>query len=141
MFAYLETGLNIVDVDDVAHGHILAMERGVSGRKYILGNRDMTLKEIFGILSGITGIPAPGMRLPYWFVYPIAVISTAISDHITHRPPLAPVEAVRMAKKFMFFDHNRAVDELGMPQTPVEEALKRAVDWFYDNGYARRRAE
>jgi len=140
MFAYLDTGLNIVDVDDVADGHILAMEKGAAGRKYILGNRDMTLKEIFGILSRLTGIPAPRVRLPYWFVYPIAAVSTAVSDHLTHRPPLAPIEAVRMAKKFMFFAPSRAVNELGMHQTPVEDALGRAVKWFYDNGYAVRRA-
>jgi len=140
MFAYLDTGLNIVDVDDVALGHILAMEKGVAGRKYILGNRDMTLNRIFGILSEITGIPAPRVRLPYWFVYPIAMVSTAVADHITHRPPLAPVEAVKMARKFMYFEPGRAVNELGMPQTPVVEALARAVKWFYDNGYAVRGA-
>jgi len=140
MFAYLDTGLNIVDVDDVAEGHILAMENGISGRRYILGNRDMTLNEIFGILSRQTGIPAPRVRLPYWFVYPIAAVSTAVADHLTHRPPLAPIEAVRMARKFMFFNPSRAVQELGMPQTPVEDALGRAVEWFYDNGYAVRRA-
>jgi dihydroflavonol-4-reductase len=138
MAAYLDTGLNLVDVDDVAEGHILAMEKGVPGRKYILGNRDMTLKEIFGILSGLTGIPAPRVRLPYAFVYPIALVSTAISDHITGRPPLAPIEAVRMARKFMYFDPSKAVRELGMPQSPVEDALARAVSWFRDNGYSGR---
>lgn len=137
MFAYLETGLNIVDVDDVAEGHILAMEKGVVGQKYILGNRDMTLKEIFGILCGITGIPAPSVKLPYAIVYPIAVVSTAISDYITHTPPLAPVEAVRMSRKFMFFDPSKAVRELGMPRTPVEDSLGRAVDWFTANGYVK----
>jgi dihydroflavonol-4-reductase len=140
MFAYLDTGLNLVDVDDVALGHILAMEKGKPGRKYILGNRDMTLKEIFGILSSITGIPAPRLRLPYALVYPIAVVSTAVADYITKRPPLAPVEAVRMAKKFMFFDPGRARRELGMPRTPVEESLRRAADWFTNNGYVSRRS-
>lgn len=139
MFAYLETGLNIVDVDDVAEGHVLAMDKGVPGEKYILGNRDMTLKEIFGILGGITGMPAPRVKLPYAFVYPIAVASTAVSDFITHKPPLAPAEAVRMSKKLMFFDPSKAVKELGMPQTPVEEALGRAARWFMDNGYVKGR--
>jgi len=140
MFAYLDTGLNLVDVDDVAEGHILAMEKGVPGRRYILGNRDMTLKDIFGILSSITGNPAPRLRLPYSLVYPIAVASTAVADYITKRPPMAPVEAVRMARKFMFFDPGRARRELGMPRTPVEDSLRRAVDWFAGNGYVSRRS-
>lgn len=140
MFAYLDTGLNLVDVDDVALGHLLAMDKGVPGRKYILGNRDMTLKEIFGILSRITGIPAPRVRLPYGAVYPIAALSTFIADHVTKRQPLAPLEAVKMARKFMFFDPSRAVAELGMPRTPVEQPLARAVEWFWDNGYAVRRS-
>ncbi len=140
MFAYLDTGLNLVDVDDVAAGHLLAMEKGVPGRKYVLGNSDMTLSQIFGVLSRLTGIPAPRVRLPYGAVYPIAVLSTFIADHLTKRPPLAPLEAVRMARKFMFFDPSRAVAELGMPQTPVEESLARAVEWFLDKGYAVRRS-
>jgi dihydroflavonol-4-reductase len=138
MFAYLDTGLNIVDVDDVAAGHILAMEKGRPGEKYILGNRDMTLREIFGILSSITGLPAPKVRLPYGFVYAVALISTAVSDHVTHRPPMAPIDAVKMARKFMFFDPSKAVGELGLPQSPVEVALERAVKWFNDEGLVSR---
>lgn len=137
MPAYLDTGLNIVDVDDVAEGHILAMDRGVPGEKYILGNRDMTLKEIFEILSAITGIPAPKVRLPYLFVYGVALVSTAVSDHITKTPPVAPIDAVRMARKFMFFDPAKAVRELGMPQSSVEGALERAVSWFRANRHSR----
>lgn len=134
MPAYLDTGLNIVDVDDVAEGHLLAMEKGVPGEKYILGNRDMTLGEIFGVLSGITGVPAPKVRLPYLFVYGVALVSTAVSDHITGTHPAAPIDAVRMARKFMYFDPSKAVRDLGMPQTPVEGALERAVSWFRKNG-------
>jgi dihydroflavonol-4-reductase len=130
MFAYLDTGLNVVDVDDVAEGHILAMEKGRPGEKYILGNRDMKLREIFELLSGMTGIPAPRIKLPYNFVYPIAYISTAVSDLITRRPPLAPLDAVKMARKFMYFSPEKAVSELGMPQSPVEGALEKAVRWL-----------
>ena len=133
MFAYMDTGLNLIDVDDVAEGHVLAMERGIPGGKYILGNRNMTLHEIFEALSRITGIPAPRVRLPYWFVLPIAYVSTKVSDYVTKRPPLAPLDAVRMAKKLMYFDSSRAVRELGLPQSPVEDALARAVEWFRDN--------
>ena len=130
MVAYLDTGLNLIDVEDVAEGHILAMEKGRFGEKYILGNRNMMLKEIFEVLSTLTGRPAPKVRLPYSFVYPIAVVSTLVADHITHKPPLAPIDAVKMAKKIMFFDQSKAVRELGLPQHPVEGALKRAVEWF-----------
>lgn len=134
MFAYLDTGLNLIDVDDVAAGHVLAMEKGIPGGKYILGNRNMMLKDIFGMLSGMTGIPAPRVRLPYGFVYPIAYVSTKLSDYITKRPPLAPIDAVKMARKVMFFDSSKAVRELGLPQSPVEDALRRAVQWFRENG-------
>ncbi len=140
MVAYLNTGLNLVDVDDVAEGHCLAMEKGTPGEKYILGNRDMTLKEIFDILSRITGIPAPKVRLPYGFVYPVALISTAFADYVTGHPPLAPIDAVRMARKYMYFDPSKAVRELGMPQSPVEEALEKAVVWFKNNGMVKRRS-
>ena len=135
MAAYLDTGLNLIDVDDAALGHILAMEKGRTGEKYILGNRNMTLKEIFQVLSRLTGIPAPKVRLPYYFVLPIALASTALAEYVTRRPPLAPVDAVRMARKVMFFDQSKAVAELGLPQGPVEDALARAVAWFRENAY------
>ena len=135
MAAYLDTGLNLIDVDDAAEGHVLAMERGRPGEKYILGNRNMTLKEIFQVLSRLTGIPAPKVRLPYYFVLPIALASTALAEYVTRRPPLAPVDAVRMARKVMFFDQSKAVAELGLPQGPVEDALARAVAWFRENAY------
>ena len=137
MAAYLDTGLNLIDVRDAAAGHILAMEKGLPGEKYILGCRNMTLKEIFDTLASITGIPAPKVRLPYGFVLPIALLSTAVSDYVTKKPPLAPVNAVRMAKKKMFFDSAKAVRELGLPQTPVEGALKEAVEWFRQAGYCK----
>ncbi len=135
MFAYVDTGLNLIDVEDAARGHILAMERGVPGQKYILGNRDLRLGEIFGILSDITGIPAPRVKLPYWSVLPIAYVSTKLADYVTKKPPLAPLDAVKMAKKLMFFDPSKAVRELGLPQSPIEDALEKAVLWFRGNGY------
>ena len=136
MFAYVDTGLNLIDVEDAAQGHILAMEKGVPGQKYILGNRDLRLEEIFAILSGITGIPAPRIKLPYWSVLPIAYVSTKLADYVTRKPPLAPLDAVKMAKKMMFFDPSKAIRELGLPQSPVEGALLAAVEWFRENGYA-----
>jgi len=138
MPAFLDTGLNLVDVDDVAEGHLLAAEKGRPGEKYILGNRNMTLQEILETLSALTGKPAPRGKIPYDLVLGIARINEFFMGTLLGREPGIPVEGVRMAKKRMFFDAGKAVRELGLPQTPVEEALERAVRWFYDNGYAKR---
>ena len=136
MWAYLETGLNLVDVEDVAAGHLLAAQRGRVGERYILGGRNLTLREIFELLGRITGIRPPRLKVSAGLVLPMARISEWIADHITGRPPLVPVDAVRMAQKTMFFDCSKAIRELGLPQSPVEEALARAVHWFRENGYA-----
>jgi len=136
MPAYVETGLNLVDVRDVAEGHALAAEKGRIGEKYILGNRDMTLKEIFDALSRLTGIPSPGIRLPHWVPLAAAAVDTYAS-RLMGREPRVPLEGVRLSRHRMFFDAGKAVRELGLPQTPVEEALARAVAWFRENGYVR----
>jgi hopanoid-associated sugar epimerase len=136
MPAYVETGLNLVDVRDVAEGHVLAAEKGRIGEKYILGNRDMTLKEIFDALSRLTGIPSPAVRLPHWVPLAAAAVDT-LASRLTGRQPRVPLEGVRMSRHTMFFDAGKAVRELGLPQTPVEEALGRAVAWFRENGYVR----
>lgn len=136
MPAYVETGLNLVDVRDVAEGHVLAAEKGRVGEKYILGNRDMTLKEIFDALSALTGIPSPTVRLPHWVPLAAAAVDT-LASRLTGRPPRVPLEGARMSRHRMFFDARKAVSELGLPQTPVEQALGRAVAWFRENGYVR----
>jgi dihydroflavonol-4-reductase len=137
MPAYVDTGLNIVDVRDVAEGHVLAAEKGRVGEKYILGNRDMTLKEIFDALSTLTGIPSPAIRLPHWIPIAAAAADT-LAARLTGRVPRVPLEGVRMSRHRMYFDASKAVRELGLPQTPVEEALARAVSYFRENGYVRR---
>lgn len=134
MPAYLDTGLNLVHVSDVAEGHLLAMECGRVGEKYILGNRNLTLAEIFALLEKVSGVPAPRYRLPYCPILFLGHIFQAVSK-ITGREPLIPYEGVKMARKFMFFDASKAVRELGLPQTPVEAALAEAVTWFRDHGY------
>lgn len=139
MPAYVDTGLNLVDVRDVAEGHVLAAERGRIGEKYILGNRDMTLEEILGTLARLTGRPAPKIRLPHWVPYAAAAVGTAVA-RVTGKPPRVSLDAVRLARYRMFFDAAKAVHELGLPQTPVEDALARAVDWFEENGYVERPA-
>ena len=136
MWACLDTGLNLVDVEDVAAGHLLAAERGRVGERYILGGRNLALREIFGILGRIAGMRPPRLTLSAAAVLPIAHLSEWIADHLTGQPPLVAVDAVRMARKRMFFDPGKAVRELGMPQSPVENALARAVQWFRSNGYA-----
>ena len=136
MPAYVDTGLNIVDVRDVAEGHILAAERGRRGEKYILGNRNMTLKEILDTLSHLTGLPSPRLRLPHWVPLAAAAADT-LAARLTGRVPRVPLEGVRMARHRMFFDASKAVGELGLPQTPVEDALSRAVAWFREHGYVR----
>lgn len=136
MFAYMETGMNLIDVDDVATGHLAAMERGRIGERYILGNKNLTLKEIFEILSRLTGVPVPRVKLPRGMVLPLAHLNRWLADYVTHRPPRIPLEGVKMAKYTMHYDCSKAVRELALPQPPVEVALEKAVRWFRDHGYA-----
>ena len=135
--AYLDTGLNLIAVEDCARGHILAAQKGQVGARYILGNCNLTLREIFVMLERITGRPAPKVRLPYWPILLAAYANAGIA-RITGREPLIPLAGVQMARNFMYFDASRAVHELGLPQTPVEAALERAVDWFMANGYLKK---
>ncbi len=134
MPAYLDTGLNLVDVADVAEGHLLACERGRPGERYILGCRNMTLAEIFQALEKISGVPAPRRRIPYALAYAAGVVTTAAA-RLTGGEPRAPLDAVRMARKKMFVSHEKAARELGYSPGPVEDALGRAVEWFRRNGY------
>ena len=136
MWAYLDTGLNLVDVADVAAGHRLARERGVPGHRYILGSRNLLLREIFGLLGRIAGMRPPRFKVVPGLIMPIAAVSEWMADHVTGRPPAVPADAIRMARKQMFFDPGKAIRELGLPQSPVEDALARAVQWFRANGYA-----
>src|SRR6185369_10653923 len=135
MPAYLDTGLNIIAVEDCARGHILAGQQGCIGEKYILGNMNLTLRDIFGILADLTGLAAPKVRLPYTPILLAAYVNEGIA-RITGKEPLIPLAGVQMAAKFMYFDSSKAVRKLGLPQTPVKDALQRAVDWFMKNGYA-----
>jgi dihydroflavonol-4-reductase len=136
MPAYVDTGLNLVDVRDVAAGHLLAAEKGRIGERYILGHRNMTLKEILDALSALTGIPSPTVKLPHWIPFAAAAIDTAFA-RVSWRAPHVSIDSVRMSTHRMFFDAAKAVRELGLPQTPVEEALGRAVSWFRESGYIR----
>ena len=135
--AYVDTGLNLVDVRDVALGHVRAAEKGRVGEKYILGNRNMSLQEIFQTLGGLTGLPAPKVKVPHWLPLGWAALDTGFS-RLVGRTPGVPLEAVRLSRYKMYFDASKAVRELDLPQTPVEDALQRAVDWYRANGYVTR---
>ena len=134
MPAYLDTGLNFVDVEDVAEGHILAAEKGVAGERYILGNRNLMLKEALDMLSKLTGMPAPKFKIPYWIAFTSGMVSTAVAE-LTGKPPAVPLDGVRMASEIMFYDSSKAAKDLGLRQNPVEQALEKAVKFFKDNGY------
>jgi dihydroflavonol-4-reductase len=132
--AFVDTGLNLVDVRDIALGHLQAAERGRLGERYILGGENLTLKEILARLAGIAGKRAPNLKVPYAVAYAAGMISTAWAG-ITGRPPTAPLEGVKMARKKMFVTHSKAASELGFSPGPVDAALVRAVEWFRANGY------
>lgn len=137
MPAYVDTSLNIVDVEDVAVGHWLAAQKGEVGRRYILGNRNMTMKEILEVLARITGRPAPRVRLPLWVAMAFAHWDTALARVLPSHVPRATPDTVRLAHKAMVFDPSRAVRELGLPQSDPCEALRKAVDWFRQSGLTR----
>ncbi|OPX19994.1 MAG: NAD-dependent dehydratase [Desulfobacca sp. 4484_104] len=137
MPAYLDSGLNLIHVRDVARGHILAEEHGRVGEKYILGYQNLSLSEIFQILAELSQRPAPRRRLPYYPILGLAYISEAWANWVSHRPPRIPLAAVKMAKKFMYFDSRKAVAELGLPQTPIRAALQDAISWFQEHGYVK----
>ena len=134
MPAYVDTGLNLVDVRDVAAGHLLAAERGRPGQRYILGARNMTLREILQTLAKLSGRKAPKIRIPYAAAWLYAAASTAAARH-TGREPRASLDAVRMSRKKMFVSTAKAQRELGFQPGPVEEALSRAMEWFRRNQY------
>lgn len=134
MPAFIDTGLNLVDVQDTADGHLLALENGKPGERYILGCENLTLAAILERLAAIAGRPAPSVRIPYAVAYGFALLSTGWAS-VTGSEPRAPIDAVRMARKKMFVTHRKAETELGFRPGPVDCALKRAVEWFRANGY------
>ncbi|MEJ2169780.1 MAG: NAD-dependent epimerase/dehydratase family protein [Desulfobacterales bacterium] len=135
MPAYLDTGMNVVDVDDVAAGHLLAADKGRIGRRYILGNENLTFQQLLQILADLTGLPAPSLKLPYYPILGLAHLDAALAKLVPGREPRIPPDGVRMARKKMFVDPSRAVKELNLPRTSPRIALEKAVNWFRRNGY------
>lgn len=134
--AYVETGLNLVDVRECARGHVAALEKGKSGERYILGGENLTLKQILDKLGTISGLPSPKVKLPYFVAYAAGAVDQTVSGRLLGREPRATVETVRMGKKKMWANSGKAERELGWDTLPAENALRRAVDWFQANGYA-----
>jgi dihydroflavonol-4-reductase len=134
MPAFVDTGLNLVDVEDTAEGHLLAAERGEAGERYILGCENVTLEQILGRLARISNGKVPRWRIPYPVAYAAGLASTGWAN-LTGQEPRAPLDAVKMAKLKMFVSSDKAKRELGFDPGPVDGALKRAVDWFRANGY------
>jgi dihydroflavonol-4-reductase len=134
MPGFVDTGLNVVDVRDVAEGHLAACERGRPGERYILGSENLTLQQILATLAEIQGRKAPSLRVPYAVAYAVGVVSTAWAA-VSGREPLAPLDGVRMSRKKMWVRHDKAARELGYAPGPAEGALRRAVAWFKENGY------
>jgi dihydroflavonol-4-reductase len=134
MPAYVDTGLNFVDVRDVAQGHILALEKGVGGDRYILGNANLSLKAVLDLLGEITGRKPPKYQLPLWLPLGVAWVDEKMLGSLG-KTPSVPIDGVRMSQQKMFYNPSKAVETLGLPQTEVAIALADAVDWFKHNGY------
>jgi len=139
MPAYVNTGLNVVHVDDVATGHLLAYEKGAVGESYILGGENRTLQWILETVAELTGQPPPLIRLPHWFVTPIAHIWEGVTRLRGRGEPMLTVDSVRMARKLMYFSSEKARRDLGYTPRPGVEALREQVEWFYEHGYVERK--
>jgi dihydroflavonol-4-reductase len=134
--AYVDTGLNLVDVDEVARMHVVALEKGTPGERYILGGENLTLKQILDRMSSITGLPSPTMKVPHAVAMAFAFFDENFTGRFRGKEPRATVEAVRMGQKIMFASSAKAERDLGFKVLPVYHALRSAIDWFIAHGYA-----
>jgi dihydroflavonol-4-reductase len=134
--AYVDTGLNLVDVDEVARMHLAALDRGTPGERYILGGENLTLKQILDKMAAISGLPSPSMKVPHAVAMAFAFFDETITGKLRGKEPRATVEAVRMGRKYMFASSAKAERDLGFEVRPVYKALRAAMDWFVANGYA-----
>jgi len=131
---YVDGGINVSDIDDTAKGHVLAMEKGKPGGKYVLGNTNVSVKEYFDMIAQVGGGKSPSIKIPR----AVAVVSGYLYQllaEITRKPPVTTAAWVRVGSEYSFWDSSKAVEKLGMPQTPIRESIKNAIDWFRDNGY------
>jgi dihydroflavonol-4-reductase len=134
MPAYVDTGLNLIDVRDVAWGHLLALEKGETGERYILGNQNLSLKDLLAQLAEISGLKPPQTTLPFWLPLSIAWVEERLLAPLGKAPSI-PLDGVRMSRQPMYYQATKAVSELGLPQSPIRKALEDAVSWFVNRGY------
>ncbi len=132
---YIDGGFNVVDVEDVAEGHILAAEKGRVGERYILGNKNLSIRESFSLLEKVTGIPSPKMKIPYFMALTGGFIAERIFRVSSPSFVLKDLDSAKAVRLYWYFDSSKALRELGFPQTPVEESLEKTIKWFRDNGY------
>lgn len=137
MPGYTDTGLNLVDVRDVAKGHLLALEKGREGERYILGGANLHLKDLTRTLAAIAGVKAPKIRLPYFVALAYGVMCEVLVGRILRGTPQVTIDGVRLTRTPMYYDSSKAIRELGFPQSPVEGALRDGVDWFREHGFLR----
>ena len=137
MPAYVNTGLNVIDVADVARGHLAALEHGRLGERYILGHQNLTLRDLLAGLATVTGRRAPNVRIPLGLAVAAGAVDELVRGKMLKRHPRIALAAVRTARKIRHFGCSKAIEELGLPQSPIEGALLRAVDWFREHGYVR----
>jgi dihydroflavonol-4-reductase len=138
---YLDAELNVIDVRDVAEGMVRAMERGWPGQRYLLGYQNMSIRSLFNLLAGLTGLPQPTRRVPYALALAAAYVSEWWADVYTHRPPAATVTGVKLTRRRMQFDARRSLDELGLQPRPVNQSLAEAVGWFREVGWVNLHAK
>lgn len=134
MPGYIDGGINIIDVEDVAHGHILAAKKGKVGDRYLLGNRNVTVYEYLKLIADIAGVKPPAIKLPYKLALALGYIFE-LGSHLTKKPPIVTASEVRIGKMTEWYDCSKAVNELGLPQTPIETTIKKAINWFEEYGY------
>jgi dihydroflavonol-4-reductase len=134
---YLDGGINLVDINDVIAGHCAAMDRGKIGESYNLGNNsnNISLKELFSAIAEVGGVAAPRFKIPYGAAQAYANLSLLMANHVTHKPPLLAPGALQVLHLFKKMDSKKAIKELGLPQTPLRETIRRTVDWYRENGY------
>ena len=137
VLGYVDTGLNVVDVEAVAAGHLLAAERGRLGDGYILGGENLTLKQFLDLLAEVTGRPPVRLRIPHEVALAWAYLDVAVARLNPQHVPTATPDKVRLSRHYEYFDSGKAARELGLPQMPAREALRKAVDWYRTNGYVK----
>jgi dihydroflavonol-4-reductase len=139
MPGFVDTAMNVAHVDDLAHGHVAALEHGSRGRSYILGGENLSMREILQALADYSGLPMPRLRVPAGLALTAGAASTLIEGRLLRREPRVPLEAARMATTRMIFNDERSRAEIGYTSRPAREAIRESARWFADNGYVKER--